>query len=202
MILKADIIKQEFEKGLKIVPRPDFSVLEEKGNASIDFRLGRWFLSMRQTRTSLLEIEKGTRKDPKRDDDSHFSLAKEHFVPFGSRFVLHPTKFILGITLEWICLPHNLSAYVTGKSSWSRRGLIIETAAGIHPGFSGCIALEMTNIGEIPIEIKPGAEICQVFIHRVEGSKARSHSDFSCRRKPYVGLIREDVVLEKLGTSL
>jgi dCTP deaminase len=45
------------------------------------------------------------------------------------------------VTLEWIRLPKNLAAYVTGKSSWGRRGLIPATATGVHPGFKGCLTL-------------------------------------------------------------
>ena len=39
-----------------------------------------------------------------------------------------------------------MSGYVTGKSSLGRHGLIIETAAGIHPSFSGCL-IEVRPIG-------------------------------------------------------
>jgi dCTP deaminase len=77
---------------------------------------------------------------------------RQHFVPFGQKFVLHPGRFALGSTLEWLRLPATMSGYVTGKSSLGRHGLIIETAAGIHPSFSGCLTLELANVGEVPLE--------------------------------------------------
>lgn len=47
-----------------------------------------------------------------------------------------------------------------GKSSLGRRGLVIETAPGVHPGFSGCLTLELANVGEIPIVLKPRGRVC------------------------------------------
>jgi dCTP deaminase len=61
---------------------------------------------MRQSRTELLDFSTGD--DPK---TSETRLTKEYFVPFGDKFVLHPGKFVLGITLEWIGLPTTLSGY-------------------------------------------------------------------------------------------
>jgi dCTP deaminase len=88
---------------------------------------------------------------------------KYDFIPFGNRFVLHPGQFLLGISFEWLKFPRDLAGFVTGKSSWGRRGLIIETAAGIHPGFCGCLTLEIGNVGPVPIPLIPGMKICQVF---------------------------------------
>lgn len=76
---------------------------------------------------------------------------------------MHPKTFLLAVTLEWIRVPLHLAGMITGKSSWGRRGLIVETAPGIHPGFTGCLTLELTNVGEIPIAISPGSEYASFF---------------------------------------
>src|SRR3546814_3010458 len=99
-------------------------------------------------------------------------------------YVLHPGRFVLGVTLEWLRLPASLSGYVTGKSSLGRHGLVIETAAGIHPQFSGCLTLELANVGEVPLEIYPGMPICQIFLHRTQAGEEREPDRFSGRRKP------------------
>jgi dCTP deaminase len=125
-------------------------------------------------------------------------LAKYQFVPFGDRYILHPGQFILGITFEWLRFPKNLAGFVTGKSSWGRRGLIIETAAGIHPGFCGCLTLEIGNVGPVPIPLIPGMEICQVFFERASGRSSGATSQFDLRRKPVVGKIEIDETLERL----
>ena len=113
---------------------------------------------------------------------------------------IHTKEFVLGVTLEWIRLPSNRAAYVVGRSSWGRHGLIIATATGVHPGFTGCLTLELSNVGEIPITVKPGTTICQLFIHEVRGLdlEEATHSSFIGRRKPTLGTIKLDPVAQKL----
>jgi len=126
-------------------------------------------------------------------------LVKYVYVPFGESFVLHPKSFVLGSTLEWIRLPANRGGYVTARSSWGRYGLIIATATGIHPGFSGCLTLELANVGEIPIVIKPGTTIAQLFIHTVEDTeKEIDKSSFIGYRRPILGFIHLDEIARRL----
>jgi dCTP deaminase len=121
-------------------------------------------------------------------------MTKCHYVPFGDAFILHPRNFVLGGTLEWIRLPADLAGYVIGRSSWGRHGLIIATATGVHPGFTGCLTLELTNVGEIPITVKPGTAICQLFLHEVKSQDPASvdKSRFIGRRKPTLSAIELD----------
>jgi dCTP deaminase len=88
---------------------------------------------------------------------------------------------------------------VTGKSSLGRRGLVIETASGIQPGFSGCLALELSNVGEVPIALLPGMQICQIFVHEVGPDPKPAKSQFIGRRKPVLGTVRPDDILVKLS---
>ena len=128
-------------------------------------------------------------------------VRKKYFVPFGEQFILHPGRFVLGSTLEWIRLPASVAGYITGKSSLGRRGLIIETAAGIHPGFSGCLALELANVGEVPVAIEPGMPICQIFLHTASPGEGLSKSMFSGKRRPTLGTLRPDNILQKLRSK-
>lgn len=160
---------------LCIVPLIDVDDLTDRGSASIDLRLGRWFRSMIQTKVTKITIG-----DSKREG----AISKEHYVRFNDEFILHPGQFVIGNTLEWIRLPYDLSGYVTGKSSWGRRGLIIETAAGIHPGFTGCLTLELANVGSAPIALNPGMSVCQIFFHEVSPSEKGAITQFVGYRKP------------------
>jgi dCTP deaminase len=178
------------QRSLCIVPLPDMPAIKASNAASVDLRLGRWFRTMRQTK--LTEIKAG--------DGSHQEeISREHYVRFDSKFVLHPGQFVLGITLEWLHIPADLSAYVTGKSSWGRRGLIIETAAGIHPGFTGCLTLELANIGSTPITLNPGMQICQIFLHDVRDGDADATTQFIGRRKPGLGKVDKDAISVSLA---
>ncbi len=99
-------------------------------------------------------------------------------------YVLQPGKLVLGKTLERVELPlisdkPCLAARVEGKSSYARCGLLVHfTAPTIHAGFRGTITLELINLGPIPIQLTPGAPICQLIIEQVDGIPFRNDSQF------------------------
>jgi dCTP deaminase len=147
---------------LVISPLLDLEKQLKPGTASVDVRLGqRFHVPLRAKLSQLDLLSKAHQADLlKYKDDT--------FVPIGDYFVLHPGQFVLGETLEWIHLPRDLVAYVIGKSTWGRDGLIIATAIGVHPNFSGILTLEISNVGEIPIYLYPGLAIAQLFLASVE----------------------------------
>ncbi len=169
------------EGGIGVVPSPLDFAEEQVGKASLDVRLGRWFLALHQSKRPSLDLSQ-RESNPLENNGGRY-----YYVPFGETFVVHPGRFVLASTLEWIQLPGTIGAYITGKSSLGRRGLIIETAAGVHPHFNGCLALEISNCGEVPIAITPGMRIAQLFFHRVEGSTPVASSSLSGFRKPIFG---------------
>ncbi len=204
MIIKADVIANLLDESdkatdpLVIMPQPNLRKLRRSGSASVDLRLGTWFRTMRNSTIKSLDVW-----DPKTNPPNENELTKLHYVPFGKDFVLHPNTFILGVSLEWIRLPKNLAAYVIGKSKWGRRGLIIATATGVHPGFTGCLTLEITNLGEIPICIRPAMSICQLFLHRVESTTEDiDQSTLSGNRKPVLGAVAPDDIALKLSKPI
>lgn len=99
MILRSERIAELLRQGelpespdpLVITPKPDLDELEKAGSASIDLHLGTWFLTLRHSRMTHLEID---------DPGSPSQFTKTHYVPFGDRYVLHPRSFVLGITAE------------------------------------------------------------------------------------------------------
>lgn len=194
----ADLISgdnRDNKDALRILPSPDIDKLKHSGAASIDCRLGCWFGTMRRARIPYLDIK---------NSKSEFGLIKHHYIHFGSEYYLHPHSFVLGVTYEWFKLPSFLAAYVIGKSSWGRRGLLIATAAGVHPGFSGCITLEITNVAEVPIAIRPGMTIGQLFFHEVDSGADRSAvntSTLAGSRRPILGEVKEDEFASKLRTA-
>ena len=182
------------EDPLILAPQPDLVELQKSGAASIDLRLGTWFVTARTTKHPLLSVHDDTRNNP-----SEQLMSTKQYVRFGGEFILHPRRFVLAATLEWIRMPRKLAGYVTGKSSWGRRGLVIETAPGVHPGFVGCLTLELANVGEIPIAIPPGTPICQLFFHQVEGDTSLAdQSTFVGRRQPVLGAVKLDSFAKRL----
>lgn len=212
MILRSEHIASRLEQTdpddimdpLVIAPSPNIEDLKKSGSASVDLRLGTWFVSLRKARMSHLAVD-GDKKLLSDGNNKRQSrrLSKMHYVPFGSDYFLHPGNFVLGTTLEWIRLPKDLFGYVVGKSSWGRRGLVIATATGVHPGFTGCLTLELSNLGEIPIAIKPGMALCQICLHTVQSGTLDhvDRSQFIGSRRPNLGVIKIDEFTQALADS-
>lgn len=177
-----------------VVPDPGFDALSRSGAAAIDLRLGRWVTSLRNDAISKLDII-----DSDDREQTEFAHTKRYFIPFNGTFILQPRSFVLGVTLEWIRLPDNVAGYLTARSRIGRRGLIIATAAGVHPGFSGCLTLELSNVSEIPIVLRPGLSICQLFLHDAPGERVPFHSVFSGSRIPILGPLERDETARKLA---
>ena len=195
-ILEALAAPESSDSRMSIVPKPEAKPIEDRGATSVDLRLGRWFRSFKQSENKSVNLSKlGADLD---NVDYPAVQTREHFVPFGGKFVLHPGRFVLGATLEWLRLPKTLSGYVTGNSSLGRHGLIIETAAGIHPSFSGCLTLELANVGEVPLEISPGMRICQLFLHRVQLTPSGNKGELSGQRKPTIKRPSYDHIFDKI----
>ena len=74
---------------------------------------------------------------------------------------------ILGATLEFIKLPHDVSGEILTKSSVARTFTIIETAPWIHPNYRGCLTLEIANGSNTPILLYPGRRIGQLVLLQV-----------------------------------
>jgi len=133
------------------------------GRGAVDLRLGSEFLLLRRTQRPGLHPGKDSQQEV---DD----MQERVVVPFGDELWLHPRHFILAATLEYLAVPDDLAAYVVGRSSWGRLGLIVATAVFVHPGFRGCLTLELVNDGDSPIALSPGVCIAQLVIHRLEHS--------------------------------
>ncbi|MBM4383317.1 MAG: dCTP deaminase [Deltaproteobacteria bacterium] len=103
-------------------------------------------------------------------------------------WVLEPGRFLLGRTIEVVDLPlsgNGLAARIEGRSSFARAGLLVHfTAPTIHAGFTGSIALEIINLGEFALVLRPGSAICQLIVETVEGEPIRSDSQFQHQSAP------------------
>jgi len=86
--------------------------------------------------------------------------------------VLAPGQFILGATLEKVCLPRDLVGQLTGKSSLARLGVMVHVTAGfIDAGFShppAQITLEIVNVGNRPVRLHAGMPIAQMVFTRTD----------------------------------
>lgn len=130
------------------------------GPSSIDVRLATEFRVFRRTGEAGI--------DPRAQTDSTIDEAYDRVVvELGEGLWLHPGQFALGATLEYLRIPSDLSGYVIGRSTWGRIGLMVATAILVHPGYTGCLTLELANEGDSPIRLFPGIRIAQLVLHEL-----------------------------------
>lgn len=160
--LERAIYEEDLDRRLVITPLLDRAQI---GRGAVDLRLGTEFLLLRRTERPGLHPGKDSQQDV---DD----MQQRVVVPFGEELWLHPRHFVLAATLEYLRFPDDMAAYVVGRSSWGRLGLIVATAVFVHPGFRGCLTLELVNEGDSPIALSPGIRIAQLAIHRLDNLAA------------------------------
>src|SRR5205085_11761391 len=120
-------------------------------------------------------------------NSSRHSHLKVH-KPLGSYLVVPPHQTVLGATLEFIKLPHDVSGQILTKSSVARTFLLIETAPWIHPLYRGCLTLEIANVSNTPQVLYPGFQIGQLIL--IQNDKpADEHEALSAA---YVGPIEPE----------
>lgn len=193
-VLSAEAIRErlnvaDLSRRLIVSPLLDEASQAKPGQAAIDVRLGFDFGLVAPSRHgSIDEFGKG--------ETSLSTLYRREFVPFGKNIIIHPHQFLLAQTLEYLRLPTDLMAYVVGRSTWGRLGLIVATAVGIHPGFAGSLTLELRNLGETPLTLYPGQTVAQLFFHRVENSKGEPSTETTAHAQ-YTGTV--DMVPRRLS---
>lgn len=103
------------------------------------------------------------------------------FIVNGAHYALSascpiaPREFLLGTTVEVVTVPDDLVGEVKGRSTWARRGLVVENAGWIDPGFSGTITLELYNLGPDTLYIPLGERVCQIAFHQLTTSAMRPY---------------------------
>jgi dCTP deaminase len=184
--------EKDWCRRLVVEPFFDEMISQNLAAASLDFHLGNRFTILRSRRAA--------QHDPLSDDPRRDVAFSELFIPMGQELSLHPGQIVLGTTLEWFKFPNDLVAYVIGRSIWGRRGLLIVTAQAVHPGSGGTITLEMTNLGEVSLRLKPGVSIGQLFFHKIDSSSdvQERHSTFAGAFRPILGKYKKTKVEELL----
>jgi dCTP deaminase len=160
--LQERLFEKDPARMLVVTPILDPATQLNAGRASIDLRLGTRFTVFRRGKVGEVDTNAPA------FFEMMASAQQTYYVPIGSSFVLHPDYFVLGETLEYIRLPDDLMAYVVTRSSWGRHGLVIATAIGVHPRYSGVLTLELRNLAEVPLRLYPGQRILQMFLHEMD----------------------------------
>lgn len=132
--------------------------------ATYDIRLGNTFIINDAHSTKAIDPVKGI-----------FPNTQTVEVEDGGEFVLHPGVSILGYSKERFG-SDNYLIEVNGKSSLARIGLIVHNSASIvNPGHFLNIALELCNLNNVPIVLRPGMEIAQLTFSTLSSGTKRNY---------------------------
>lgn len=153
--------------------------------STVDLRLGSSFYTMSKCSFSVV--------DPKKDNPANYFTET---APENGDFIIRPGSLVLATTMEVISIPRDLVAFVDGKSSYGRWGLVIHSTAGlIDSGFEGAITLEMSLLGSYALRLHPGDYICQVRFEKLDRDCSIPYGDRK-RNSKYMG--QETTTLSRL----
>jgi len=163
MILSDRDIKAEIERGSLVVTPltdPDLQIQP----ASVDVRLG----------DELIEFTGG---DAPINPHETRPEKVTHRVEFET-YAIDPGEFVLMTTREYVSIPDDLIGFVEGRSSWGRWGITVHSTAGlIDPGYQGMITLEVSNEGQMPVELVAGDRIAQLTFQRLTSACERPYGE-------------------------
>jgi dCTP deaminase len=139
--------------------------------ASIDLRLGNHFLKVDENRMEAISLDR---------EMEYIEFKREEII-------IPPHSFLLAVTREYIRLPHNITAFVEGRSSIGRIGLFIQNAGWVDPGFAGTITLELYNANRLPIRLTSGRRICQIVFALMDSPADRPYKGKYQNQRDAVG---------------
>ncbi len=127
-----------------------------------------------------------------------FPKTHEVHVADGEAFVLHPGISILGYSKDFFGSDHYLIE-VNGKSSLARIGLLVHNSAAlINPGHFLNVALELCNLNNVPIILRPGMAIAQLTFSPLSSPPRQNYKETGRYSKNnFVGFIPPKVIAKK-----
>lgn len=127
--------------------------------ASVDLKLGKQFIIIKHWGADILD----------------FNSKPNYQSVEADEFLVPSHSFVLATTVESLRLPHDLTAFVEGRSSVGRMGLFIQNAGWVDPGFEGQLTLELYNANSLPIRLRSERRICQIVFCKMDQKTKRPY---------------------------
>lgn len=108
--------------------------------------------------------------DPKDFDISLF----DNFI--GEHVIIQPRSFVIARTLEYFRIPRNIITICTGKSTYSRIGIIINMTP-FEPEWEGHATFAVSNITNAPAKVYANEGIGQLIFLKAEKECDISYKD-------------------------
>jgi dCTP deaminase len=155
-------IKRRLDDDLVVEPLTDVHLQVQP--SSVDLRLGR---EVKRYKKDLTYIG----PDANIADEMTTNVTRP-----GEVMPVHPHDFLLVPTVEWVEMPDDLQASITGRSSIGRLGIEVHSTAGlIDPGYEGQIVLEISNNSNVTVELRPDMRVAQLVFNEVTSAAERPY---------------------------
>ena len=160
------IIKMAKEQGM-IEPFAESQVRENVISFGVssygyDFRVADEFKIPVETDSAII--------DPKAFDNGAYDDFK------GDHVIIPPRSFIIARTVEYFRIPRNIMTICTGKSTYSRCGILVNITP-FEPEWEGHVTLEISNTTPLPAKIYANEGIAQVVFFKAEQCCDVSYAD-------------------------
>ena len=109
----------------------------------------------------------GTVMNPKRFNPNNLESVELHKDDDGQFFILPAHSYGLGVALEKLRVPPNITVICLGKSTYARCGIICNTTPG-EAGWEGHLTLEFSNSSGADCRVYVEEGICQLLFFEGE----------------------------------
>ena len=159
-------IKEQSSKGMlkpfqdKLVRHLDS---QSKEKAVLSFGCSSYGYDLRLSSKEFLIFKHvpGTVMNPKKFNPSNLERTELHKDEYGEYFILPAHSYGLGVAMELMQVPENITVICLGKSTYARLGIIVNTTPA-EAGWEGHLTLEFSNSSGADCRIYANEGICQI----------------------------------------
>ena len=118
----------------------------------------------------------GTVMNPKKFNPENLEKTVLHHDDDGDFFILPAHSYGLGVALEKMKVPENITVICIGKSTYARCGIIVNVTP-LEPEWEGHVTLEFSNTTPLPAKIYANEGACQFIFLKGNESPDTSYAD-------------------------
>ena len=164
MILSDTEITALAEQGM-ITPFTPRLVREQDGHPALSYGLSSYGYDIRLSPREFVRFVPCKQSDPKGMSEDTVEPVPLQHDDRGSFFVMPPHSFALGVAMESLAMPPDVTAIVLTKSTYARTGAVMPLGK-VHAGWSGHLTLEFINPTPSPARLYAGEGIAHLEFRR------------------------------------
>jgi dCTP deaminase len=168
-MIKNDIwIYEQCKKGM-IAPYVKRSVRQVENLKVISYGLSSYGYDIRLSSKEFKTFRHipGTVVDPKSFNPDNLEAGVLHTDESGSYFIIPAHTYALGVAVERLEIPDNITVICIGKSSYARCGVILNLTPA-EAGWKGHLTLELSNSSSADVKVYTDEGICQLLFFEGE----------------------------------